>query len=50
MANEALRGSFGDWIFYSCLMPVTQLGSRVSYADEIHQDKALAQLIQRALE
>lgn len=55
MANEALtmpalRGSFGDWIFYSCLMPVTEVGTRVSYADEIHQDKALSQLIQRALE
>ncbi len=46
----ALRGSFGDWIFYSCLMPVAEVGTRVSYAEEIHQDKALSQLIQRALE
>jgi hypothetical protein len=46
----ALRGKFGDWIFYSCLMPIGELGSRVSYAKEIHKDKALSQLIQRSLE
>jgi DNA sulfur modification protein DndB len=46
----ALRGKFGDWIFYSCLMPIRELGARVSYAEEIHKDKALSQLIQRSLE
>jgi DNA sulfur modification protein DndB len=45
-----LRGRFGDWIFYSCLMPIRELASRVSYAEEIHKDKALSQLIQRSLE
>ncbi len=46
----ALRGNFGDWIFYSCLMPVFELGERVSYAQEIHKNKALSELIQRSLE
>lgn len=46
----ALRGSIGDWIYYSCLMPVSEIGTRVNYADEIHPDKALSQLIQRSLE
>jgi DNA sulfur modification protein DndB len=46
----ALRGSFGDWIFYSCLMPVVEIGSRVHYAHEIHPDAALSKLIQRSLE
>lgn len=46
----ALRGRFGDWIYYSCLMPIDELGTRVSYAEEIHKDKALSQLIQRSLE
>lgn len=46
----ALRGSFGNWIFYSCLMPIAELGERVSYAEEIHKNEALSQLIQRALE
>lgn len=46
----ALRGSIGDWIYYSCLMPVSEIGTRVRYAEEIHPDKALSQLIQRSLE
>jgi DNA sulfur modification protein DndB len=46
----ALRGSLGDWIYYSCLMPVSELGTRVKYAEEVHPDKALSQLIQRSLE
>ena len=46
----ALRGSFGDWTYYSCLMPVRDIAKRVSYADDIHQSKALSDLIQRTLE
>lgn len=46
----ALRGKFGDWIYYCCLMPIDELGNRVSYAEEIHKDKALSELIQRSLE
>ncbi|MAM13633.1 MAG: hypothetical protein CML23_24895 [Rhizobiaceae bacterium] len=55
MANDrlvlpALRGSFGSWIFYSCLIPITEVGKRVKFAEEIHADKALSRLIQRSLE
>lgn len=46
----ALRGRFGSWVYYACLMPIEELGARVSYAEEIHPDKALSQLIQRSLE
>lgn len=46
----ALRGSIGDWIYYSCLMPLKEVGTRVNYADEIHHDEALSKLIQRSLE
>lgn len=46
----ALRGSFGDWIYYSCLVPMKEIGDRVRYADEIHPNKALSELIQRSLE
>jgi DNA sulfur modification protein DndB len=46
----ALRGFFGDWIYYSCLMSIQEIGVRVRYAEEIHPDKALSQLIQRSLE
>ncbi|MCC4632798.1 DGQHR domain-containing protein [Xanthomonas dyei] len=46
----ALRATFGDWIYYSCVMPLGELAARASYADEIHADKALSGLIQRSLE
>ena len=45
----ALRGSIGDWVFYSCIMPITEIGRRVSYADEVHQNKQLSEMIQREL-
>jgi DNA sulfur modification protein DndB len=46
----ALRGSFGDWVYYSCVMELSEVGARVDYAHEIHPDEALSQLIQRSLE
>lgn len=46
----SLRGKFGDWIYYSCLMSVADIAERVHYAEEIHTDKALSKLIQRSLE
>lgn len=46
----ALRGAFGDWIYYSCVMELSEVASRVNYAQEIHPDEALSQLIQRSLE
>ncbi len=46
----ALRGSMGDWIYYTCLVPLNEVAKRVEYADTIHADKALSQLIQRQLE
>lgn len=46
----ALRGAVGDWIYYSCLMPIDEVARRINYAEEIHPDKALSALIQRSLE
>ena len=45
----ALRGVMGDWVFYSCLMDVGELSSRVNYAEEVHKNKALSDMIQRHL-
>lgn len=45
----ALCGSFGDWTYYSALLPLADLAARVSFADEIHTNKALSDLIQRSL-
>ena len=45
----ALRGTMGNWVFYSCLMDMKELAKRVEYADKIHQNEALSKMIQRRL-
>lgn len=45
----ALRGIMGDWVYYSCLMDIVQISERVRYAEEIHQNKLLSDMIQRRL-
>jgi DNA sulfur modification protein DndB len=46
----ALRGVFGDWVFYSCLMPLREIASRVDYAHVLHKSSSLSDMIQRQLE
>ena len=45
----ALRGVMGDWVYYTCLMNLSELSSRVHYAKEVHKNKALSDMIQRHL-
>ena len=45
-----LRGCFGSWDTYTCLMPLIEIKQRVKFADELHSSKKLTQLIQRTLE
>ncbi|HET9637665.1 MAG TPA: hypothetical protein VFP12_00490 [Allosphingosinicella sp.] len=45
----ALRGLFGDWAFYSCLMSLRSVAERIQFAAQIHKSKALSDLIQREL-
>lgn len=46
----ALRGVMGDWVYYSCLIDLGELSSRVRYAEEIHKNQALSDMIQRQLQ
>ena len=46
----ALRGSMGNWVYYSCLISLSELARRVRYANEVHGGKRLSEMIQRALE
>lgn len=46
----ALRGMTGARAFYSCLMNFEELASRVRYANEVHQNKSLSDMIQRELQ
>jgi DNA sulfur modification protein DndB len=45
----ALRGKFGDWIYYSCLMSMSEVTTRLSFADEVYKSEKLSEWIQRKL-
>ena len=49
IALPALRGIMGDWIYYVCLMEIGELSKRVRYANEVHNNKHLSDMIQRQL-
>lgn len=46
----ALRGIMGNWVYYSCLMNLEELSSRVNFAEEVHKNRNLSDMIQRQLE
>lgn len=45
----ALRGIMGDWIYYTCLMSLDEISKRISFANEIHKNEQLSDMIQRSL-
>jgi len=45
----ALRGIFGDWVYYSCILPIYEFEKRIFFAEELHNNKELSKLIQREL-
>lgn len=49
IALPALRGTFGDWTYYSAVVPLHELAERVAFANEIHTNTELSKLIQRSL-
>jgi DNA sulfur modification protein DndB len=40
----------GRWVYYSCLMSLDEIANRISYADDIHKNKKLSDMIQRRLQ
>jgi DNA sulfur modification protein DndB len=46
----ALQGELGSWLYYACLMRLSDVAERVSYAREIHQNTSLSDMIQRRLD
>ena len=46
----ALQGQFGDWIYYSAMMPLSEVKERIGFAKEIHSNQRLGELIQRQLQ
>ena len=45
----ALKGTMGNWVYYSCLMQFGDLSSRVNFAEDVHTHDGLSQMIQRAI-
>ena len=46
----ALRGVMGNWVYYSCLMRLSELSARVRFADEVHTHEGLSGMIQRSID
>lgn len=46
----AIRGVMGNWVYYSCLMALDEISNRVNYAEEIHKNALLSDMIQRRLQ
>ena len=45
----SLRGEFGDWVYYPCLMKLKDIARRIRFADEIYKSKNLRKMVQRKL-
>lgn len=45
----AVRGIFGDWVYFSCLMSMREVTERLSFASDIHKSQKLSEWIQRQL-
>ena len=46
----ALRGVMGNWVYYSCLMQLGEVRSRIRFADEVHTHDSLSDMIQRSVD
>lgn len=45
----SLRGYFGDWTYYPCLMKLKDIAQRIRFADEIYKSENLRKMVQRKL-
>lgn len=45
-----LRGLIGDWYYYTCVMKIKEVATRIDFADELHKSINLSSLIQRKLD
>ena len=46
----ALQAQFGDWVYYSAIMPLSEVKDRIGFAQELHRNQRLGELIQRQLQ
>lgn len=36
-----MRGAIGDWVTYTCLMKLEDIGNLIRFADDIHKIKTI---------
>lgn len=46
----ALQAQFGGWVYYSAIMPLSEVKDRIEFARELHRNRRLGELIQRQLQ
>ncbi|MDE0472205.1 MAG: DGQHR domain-containing protein [Ekhidna sp.] len=46
----AIQGDFGNWVYYSAIMSLSEVNKRISFARELHKNNRLGELIQRQLQ
>lgn len=49
LSIPAIRGTMGNWNYYTSVVPIQEIAQRVRYADEIHTNPGLSNMIQRKL-
>lgn len=49
LSIPAIRGKMGNWNYYTAVVPIKEIARRVRYAEEIHTNPGLSNMIQRKL-
>lgn len=49
LSLPSIKGHMGDWDYYIATVPLGAIADRVRYADEVHSNTRLSELIQRRL-
>lgn len=46
---SSLRGVMGDWVYYPCLVPLSEVAQRVGFAEELYENPSMSDLLQRTI-
>jgi len=46
----SIRGTVGDWVYYTSVMPIKELADRVDFVRDVHKSKTLSEYLQRGID
>src|SRR4051812_31464291 len=49
LSLPSIKGRMGDWDYYIATVPLSAIADRVRYAEEVHSNSKLSDMIQRRL-